>query len=509
MEKYGAVCVFGENPFAWSSRRSVARLVRWSISRLAGQSCRPNKNIRRNKNIMFTNKPPLSVGMLACAILITVRAAWAGPDDDRSHSKVKPHAKTPSGVGKSRTKTRVPSRKRGGGSGSAHKKTEACDKPWCEGVSRETMDSAQRLFAEGARLHRQLDHAKAVGKYRGALNHWDHPDIHFNLTRAWISLKRPLKAHESLLAAIRWGPISLPPDDWDTAQEYRSLLEGQLARIVVTCAVPGAQVSMGEKKLFLGPGTHEELVLPRAYRIRAQKDGHLDAEEWLQVNPRERRAITLNPVPRAERVATKVTCREEGATVFLNDEEIMRCPAEHSASLIPEVPYTLTITRPGRITTQRSILPKAGRELEVALVTTTVRPVETRRRWARWKPWAVVGAGGAVGVAGGMFQWRAAKNIDKYDRAVTGLCGKAGCLSEDVPDLAAQKSRARMQNRLGVGLMITSGLTVVTGVALAFINQPRSFRRADPARIPGKSTRFSVASEVTGDTIGIAVRTVF
>jgi hypothetical protein len=43
---------------------------------------------------------------------------------------------------------------------------------------------AERLFAEGNELLGKYRLARAVEKYRQALEHWDHPVIHFNLAKA-------------------------------------------------------------------------------------------------------------------------------------------------------------------------------------------------------------------------------------------------------------------------------------------------------------------------------------
>ncbi len=385
--------------------------------------------------------------------------------------------------------------------------SEAADKPWYRGVSPADQDLARRLYQEGVQFHGQRDYPRAIEKYRAALVHWDHPDIHYNIARAQISLNRPIEAYRSLRAATRYGPVSLPPENWKTAQEYLVLLEGRIGTITVTCELPGVRVSINDKPFFAGAGTHEKLVLPGGYRIVASKEGHLDAEKWIQVNPGERVSVELAPVALGRIAMARVTCTEAEATVYLDNKQITRCPGEQSAVLIPGVRYTLTITRPGRITTQRTVVAGPGQNLEVALRTTSVAPIVTRRRWRRWKPWAVVGAGAVAGMAGGAMEWRAVSNMNQYDRSVEALCGLTGCLSDDVPELSARRRRAQMQSQVGVALLIAGSAALVTGVTLAFFNQPRSFRPAVYQR--ESPSGLAVVPTLTAEWVGVSAALAF
>src|SRR6185369_17040166 len=64
---------------------------------------------------------------------------------------------------------------------------------------------------------------------------------------------------------------------------------------------------------------------------------------------------------------------------------------------------------------------------------------DTSRRWAAWKPWAVVVTGAAVVTAGGVFHALSFRSFNSYDSNFSRLdCAKkpAGCTNEDIgPEL--------------------------------------------------------------------------
>src|SRR5438067_830506 len=88
----------------------------------------------------------------------------------------------------------------------------SADEPWKTGVSKARQSQATKLFDQGNTFFEQHEYAKAVELYAKAVAIWDHPQIHFNMTVALISLDRFLEAHEHVLAALKYGADGLDAD---------------------------------------------------------------------------------------------------------------------------------------------------------------------------------------------------------------------------------------------------------------------------------------------------------
>lgn len=357
---------------------------------------------------------------------------------------------------------------------------DTAPKPWYRGVSDTDQERAKTLFTEGVALHKQLFYSDAIAKYQQALTHWDHPDIHYNLARAHISLGQSIDAYNELLASMKYGKISLTEEDWATAQEYKTLLEAQIARIEVSCAIDGAVVTVDDKELFRGPGKKELLVLPGPHRVSATKAEHQDADEWLQVNPGERKRVELTPMSLALISRLQVSCDEPDAAVILDGAPLMACPGTVERIVPPGTPLILTISRPGRITAQQTLQLKPGQRMQVALQTQEIAEMVSVRRWQPWKQWAVMGTGAGLGVLGGLLQWQAVSEMDSFNSAFTEICGdeenplsEIGCLPGEVPQVIDKRDRATLLNRAGVGLMVIGGVVLVGGVTMALLNQSR------------------------------------
>lgn len=152
------------------------------------------------------------------------------------------------------------------------------ERPWAADVSKEDQAQALVLFKEGNALLKDSVFVQAAQKYREALQHWDHPAIHYNLVLALLNLDQPIEVHEHLVAAMKYGPAPLDLEKYEQARAYKVLVEKQLARVEISCAVDGAQVVMDGRPLFTAPGRYDGLVRPGPHSIVATKEGYLTNE---------------------------------------------------------------------------------------------------------------------------------------------------------------------------------------------------------------------------------------
>lgn len=152
---------------------------------------------------------------------------------------------------------------------------EPVERPWARGVSPENQKAAQELFRAGNVRLKESVFLEAIGKYREALALWDHPAIHYNLALALLNLDQPLEVREHLEAAMRYGVAPLDAEKLEHARAYKNLVEKQLARVEVSCDVPGASVVMDGRPLFTAPGRFEGWVRAGPHTLVATREGYL------------------------------------------------------------------------------------------------------------------------------------------------------------------------------------------------------------------------------------------
>ncbi|MBN8231000.1 hypothetical protein JYK02_26120 [Corallococcus macrosporus] len=167
------------------------------------------------------------------------------------------------------------------------------DRPWAKDISREDQDATLALFGEGNALLKESIFVQAVEKYRQALARWDHPAIHYNLALALMNLDQPVEVHEHLVAALRYGPAPLEKEKYEYARNYKTLVEKQLARVDITCATPGATVTMDGQPLFVAPGRYQALVRPGAHSIVATMTGYVPSDQSRTLLPGETTTLDL------------------------------------------------------------------------------------------------------------------------------------------------------------------------------------------------------------------------
>ena len=184
--------------------------------------------------------------------------------------------------------------KGGAGQSNLEQGGPASERPWAKGVSDAEQKTALALFKEGNSALKEPNFPRAVAKYREALEHWDHPAIHYNLALALLNLDQPVETHQAFVKSLEYGAAPLDKDKFEQANRYKNLLEKQLAGVDIRCNMEGATVKLDGKVLFVAPGRYTGLTTAGPHSIVATKEGYITNELSLPLPAGETKVFELN-----------------------------------------------------------------------------------------------------------------------------------------------------------------------------------------------------------------------
>jgi tetratricopeptide (TPR) repeat protein len=201
----------------------------------------------------------------------------------------------------------------------------------------------------------------------------------------------------------------------------------------------------------------------------------------------------------------RITCPTQGAEVTLDGAALFTGPSSYEGWIKGKA-HEITAKKQGYLSEARRVTVSPGtlQDIDLKLVTLS-EAADTGRRWAIWKPWSVVAAGGVVAAAGGVLHALSSRNFSAYDSKFLQLdCAKAaGCTQTDIgPELNAQLRLANRQQKIAVGGYIAGGSVIAAGVVLLYLNRPRLLEQG-PSNSPARS--MAVIPAVSRNTIGILV----
>jgi tetratricopeptide (TPR) repeat protein len=151
--------------------------------------------------------------------------------------------------------------------------------------------------------------------------------------------------------------------------------------------------------------------------------------------------------------------------------------------------HQIVAEKPGYQTETKPVHVNAGDRVTIVI---DLHPIEKQgelhRRFPKWVPWAVLGAGGAIALAGLPLLLEAQSSFNHYDDGVSQAC-QAGCPPASLPsEYANDLSHGKLLRVLGYSSFAVGGALVASTFALMAINQPHL-----------------VAPMVSGDTVGLVV----
>lgn len=145
---------------------------------------------------------------------------------------------------------------------------------WNDGTSPERQDRAQSLYDEANKLVEVASVAAAIGKYKEALSHWDHPKIRYNLAVLLMETGKQVEAYGHIVAALRHGVVALGPANHKRAMTDRRVLQAGLVSLSIRSQQPDVEVSLdgeavvdtsGQVRSLIRPGEHQLLIRGGGY----------------------------------------------------------------------------------------------------------------------------------------------------------------------------------------------------------------------------------------------------
>jgi tetratricopeptide (TPR) repeat protein len=206
----------------------------------------------------------------------------------------------------------------------------------------------------------------------------------------------------------------------------------------------------------------------------------------------------------------RITCQTPGAVVTLDGVTLFTAPGSREAWVMPKT-HEIAARKREYLSESRqvTVAPGALENLELKLITLE-EAADANRRWATWKPWAVVGAGVAIAAGGGVFHLLSSQNEDQYGKEFLRLgCANTndqatpGCQDGQIPpDLTDQLTRARRQQKVAIGSYIAGGSAVTVGAVLLALNRPRLAEQSHPS---SSDRRVSVVPALSPEMFGVLI----
>ncbi|AGP41027.1 PEGA domain-containing protein [Sorangium cellulosum] len=203
---------------------------------------------------------------------------------------------------------------------------------------------------------------------------------------------------------------------------------------------------------------------------------------------------TLRALVQHELAAIEIRCDERGARVLLDGKPWFVGPGAARRMITPGE-HVITARKEGYFTVVKPVLVLAGKEAS-GHVTLSVDAVIAERRWAPWVPWATLGAGAALGVAGAGLWWQADVHYRDADRRLGG-----GCDPWCTPSARDAYDASVIENRLAIGAFVAGGAAMITGTVLLLMNGPQSHRTDDRGGV-----RIELLPVLPGDVAGLSAR---
>lgn len=304
-------------------------------------------------------------------------------------------------------------------------------------------------------------------------------------------------------ASLPWHQ-GVSPEDKQRARELFARAADLKAQFLLADAVKTYEEALG---LWEHPEIRFELatVLMKIGRYLETYAGLQRALEWgpdaLNEKDRAEARTMEQTLLREHLTMVELSCQQPGVEVTLEGKRLFVGPGTWRGPILPGE-RVFSARRAGFYPVVRRESLQPGQRVAATMELSEDHILE-KHRWQRtWVPWAVVGAGAALGVVGAGLQWQSGRDLDDWHDALDIQCGETDAFCEATD--SSQLDSARWKNRVAIGALVAGSAAVITGLSLAFINRARPFRTEERDR-----TRFEVVPIASPDAAGISAHVSF
>jgi hypothetical protein len=197
----------------------------------------------------------------------------------------------------------------------------------------------------------------------------------------------------------------------------------------------------------------------------------------------------------------RITCPTPGAEITMDGETIFTGPGSYEG-WVKASAHEITAKKPTFVPQARRVSVSSGK---LAVFDLQLRKLVEGRPWATWKPWAVVGVGAAIAAISGGVHAFSSRNFNAYDKAFLDLpcANSGGCTDQQIrPDLNAQLSRAKQEQKIAIGGYIAGGAIAAAGAVLLYLNRPHLLEQGTA---DSPSINVAVVPTISVDMLGVLV----
>ncbi len=178
-----------------------------------------------------------------------------------------------------------------------------------------------------------------------------------------------------------------------------------------------------------------------------------------------------------------ISCSKPGAKISVDGKEVFTVDAQgkvgHYVGRVKIGKHTFVAEKPGYNAQVDAPFIGPGETYRLELTLYTAEELTRyKRRWDnKWMPFAVVGGGVALGLAGALLEVSAGSSYKDYDAAVAKCntdAGSGGCMNAGaVADMRNSGDTKKTLGYVGYGV---AGAAVATGVILLYLNRQASYQ---------------------------------
>jgi hypothetical protein len=284
-------------------------------------------------------------------------------------------------------------------------------------VSEADRDKARELYVKGVELVKKAQWSDALAFFEQSSKLYPNPTTTFNVGYCERALGRYVRAHGTLVRALRedeTAEAKMPDSTRTEAKAYVDEIDRLVARVTVTLEPRDAAIAVDGRPLAAqassaggppkfaagveapGPGvatgaaTFEVIADPGAHVITLSRRGYSDAVVNRSLAPGSRESIELrlDLLP----ATLRVTSSQNDAIVTVNDKDVGPAPVDVRR---PAGTYRVTVTKDGFLPYESQVSVKAGEEVKLRAALSIDEP-SILSRWWFWTGAAAVVAGGVV-----------------------------------------------------------------------------------------------------------------